>query len=375
VAHRDRLVVFNQSAGYLMVDIINANSKSYKEVVLITGNFNPRQTPLQANARIKKVIRYNRNSALMRLFTWCVGYLQMCVYALWYQRGSHFIVVSNPPISFLIPMRWVHSYSLLVYDVYPNALVDYQYVKDTSLMVRIWKRANKRVYSQAKAIYTISDGMRSLLGEYTEAERIQVVPIWTDNQFLKPVPKTENIFLQRLRLRGKFIVQYSGNLGRTHNIEVLLEIAKRIQHDGIHFLIVGEGTQKEELQRKAGASNLTNVTFLPWQKTSMLPYSLSAADIGLVSLGTDASNLSVPSKTFNLMSVGVPVLCLTGKESELASLVRKYNFGKCVEPHDIELMVEFILSLYSNPQIRDSYSKNALNASIDFTPSNANLIQ
>lgn len=370
-----RLVVFNQSAGYLMVDIINANSADYDEVILITGNFNPRQTPLRNNVKIKKIIQYDRKSMLKRLITWFVGYVQMSFLALMYQRYSHFLIVSNPPMSFFIPLRCVRSYSLLVYDIYPNALIDFNYVRSTSVWVKLWKRRNMKIYGNAKFVYTISEGMKSLLTEYVASEKIQVVPVWTDNHFFCPVPKADNPFLKKHSLQQKFIVQYSGNLGKTHNVEVLLRIADKISDKDIHFLIIGEGTQKGYLQRQAKEANLSNVSFFPWQETSMLPVSLAAADIGLVSLGTDASNLSVPSKTFNLMSVGVPILCLASQESELARLVRKYDFGMCFHPSDLDLMIEYILTLKTDLKRRGYYAERALLASRDFTPDNAILIK
>lgn len=372
----NRLVVFNQSSGYLMTDIINSNYDDYQEVILVTGKHVARQKKLKDNVKIKKTIAYNRSSFIPRLLTWIVGYLQMCVYALRYQYKSHFLLVSNPPFSFFIPLKWTVSYSLLVYDVYPNVLVDYNYIKESSLLVKIWKSLNRKIYKRANAIYTISEGMRKLLSEFVSDEKVQVIPIWTDNEFLKPMPKSENIFLKDKHFQDKFIVQYSGNIGMTHSIEILIEVARQFKHvSNIHFLIIGEGKQKINLISKAQKYGLQNISFLPWQAASMLPYSLAAADIGIVSLASKASNLSVPSKTFNLMSVGVPVICIAEPQSELANLMQRYNFGLCADSSNLKAITNFILDLSTKPEIKKMYSDNALLASLNFTIENATKIK
>ena len=102
----------------------------------------------------------------------------------------------------------------------------------------------------------------------------------------------------------------------------------------------------------------------------MLPFSLSAADIAVVTLSEEASNLSVPSKTFNLMSVGVPLLCIADKKSELASLVNRFEIGECFYPSEIEKMIEFISEIKVNLTYRNKLKQNALKASKKFGSEN-----
>ena len=119
---------------------------------------------------------------------------------------------------------------------------------------------------------------------------------------------------------------------------------------------------------------LRNCRLLPFQPPEMLPYSLSSADIAIVSQGKRASRLSIPSKTFNLMSVGAPLLCIADQFSELTDLVKKFKMGASFSSDQLEEMKHFIIDVASNPQRREHYQKNALNASLMFTDKNANLI-
>jgi len=105
-------------------------------------------------------------------------------------------------------------------------------------------------------------------------------------------------------LQDKFIIMYSGNLGKTHNIETLVSLAEILKDESYYILIIGGGTQFTSIQALIEQKKLKNIKLLPWQPVEKLPFTLASADIGVVSLGSKASNLSIPSKTFNLMSVG-----------------------------------------------------------------------
>ncbi len=106
---------------------------------------------------------------------------------------------------------------------------------------------------------------------------------------------------------------YSGNIGLSGDVEVLIDVAEKIRRDDIIFLIIGDGAKKQMIREKAEKLVLKNIIFLPWQPADELPFSLSSASIAVVSLGVKTSRLAVPSKLYNCLSVGAPLLCLTSK--------------------------------------------------------------
>jgi glycosyltransferase involved in cell wall biosynthesis len=198
------------------------------------------------------------------------------------------------------------------------------------------------------------------------------VPIWTDNTFLKPIPKHENEFILKNNLQNKFVVMYSGNLGFSHDVEIIPEIAKIIAIPEIEFLIIGDGDKKSLIEKKIKDYQLTNCKLLPWQETQMLPFSLAAADLSIVTLGKEASLLSVPSKTFNIMSVGTPLLCIASQKSELAQLVNTNKVGKIFDANQKNEIKNFILELFNNKNNLQEYKNNSLLTSKLFGPENAN---
>jgi glycosyltransferase involved in cell wall biosynthesis len=368
---KKQIVFVNQSSGYLMLDIIDAFATTHNERILMAGFVNPRHKNIDASVKIIKLAPYNRSSSIKRLLTWSLAFIK----ALWliktkYRKADLFLV-SNPPFTFFIPLFCSNPFKLLVYDVYPDALVSYKLMKPDSWLASWWRNANKKVFAKAAGIYTIGNGMKQLLSAYIDADKIKIVPIWTDNVFLKPLPKSNNPFIVQQKLENKFIVLYSGNLGKTQEVEVLVELAANTKDDSLYFLIIGGGDKYQWLANKIEEKGLDNIRLLPWQQTVQLPYTLASADIAVVSLGKEASLLSVPSKTFNYLSVGAPLLCIASPDSELALLVKEYQIGECFSLNETDRMIVFINNLKNNQQQLAAFRERSLATSNLFSTANA----
>ena len=364
------IVFINQNAGYLMIDIIHA-FHGYEKKSIITGKLIERQTTLDKSVKVDKIIAYNRSSKFKRLFTWFLGFVQIVWIVKTRHRKSELFIVTNPPLNTFLPLLCKNKFSFLVFDVYPDALVSYNILKRESFFTRFWESTNRKIFARANKVFTIGNGMKTLLEKYTDSGKVNVVPLWTNNDFLKPVPKNENPFIIKHNLAGKFVVMYSGNMGHTHYVEILVELASVIKDPGIIFIAIGEGEKNQFINAMALTKELENFVLLPLQEASVLPLSLSAADVGVVTIDPEAGNLSIPSKTFNLMSVGVPLLCIADTGSELSRMVNNYNIGKCFLKTDIDQMASYIRLLKSDKEYQDGLKNNSLKASLDFTPENA----
>jgi glycosyltransferase involved in cell wall biosynthesis len=155
-------------------------------------------------------------------------------------------------------------------------------------------------------------------------------------------------------------------------LNILVELAEALQAEkDIFFLLIGAGTQYEPLKQLIATKNLSNIRLLPWQPTEMLPYTLAAADLGVVSLGKVSSLLSMPSKTFNLMSVGCPIMVIADPRSALAKLVDRYKLGRHFQTDAVPEMETFIGQLATDKRYQQQLQENVLLASQDFGPENA----
>jgi len=261
----------------------------------------------------------------------------------------------------------------LILDIYPDNLKNFG-IKENNLIYKWWAKQNKKIFSRSKAIFTLSTGMNACLKQYVSEEKIHVVPIWSDIDSFHPVPKEQNLFLKKHDLEDKFIILYSGNMGFTHNVETIVELAKELAYcPDIAFVIIGDGGKKTILQKLALEYQLSNCFFFDWQPSNILPYSLSCGDIGVVTINEDTSSLSVPSKTFNLMATGTPLLCIAPRDSELNLLIEKHNNGVCFDKSHLNEMTDFILDIKNNQIEQEKMREASLSAVKYYSSKNAEL--
>lgn len=366
-----KIVIINQSTGYLTIDIVNAFASNYDEVTLIAGSIKESERKLDSKVMVDLIVSYNRNSSIQRLWTWLAGTAGIFFKLLFKYRDYKVVYITNPPMSYLCSLLLHNPYSIIVYDIYPEALKNIG-IKDGSIFYKLWGRWNMRLFRKAETVFTLSDGMGSELSKYIDRSRIKVIYNWSASENIHPVPRDENKFIKDNNLEGMFIVLYSGNIGYTHNVESVIEVAEKLRsHEDIRFLFIGEGKKKEILQNKVREYGITNCIFMTWQSTQVLPFSLASADIGVVTLNDETATVSVPSKTYNLLAAGTPLMCIAPQSSELNRLVSSYGNGKCFDKNNIDGMAGYILRLHEDNQLRLRMSEASLEASKHFTYKNA----
>ena len=367
-----KISILNQDSGYLMIDLANAFDEAGYEVSLITGRLVQRNTPLNKSIRLYRVAEHRKTSIFSQFISSVFAFVQM-IYLVWLKvKGTHLLIVTNPPFSPLIPFFVRNSYSLLFYDIHIESPAKFLPCGNKSILSRLWVWLHKKSLQHATSIFTLTEGMKTHLEVFSHNKKISVVPIWTDSNYLKPIPKEENEFLRANNLEDKFIVLYSGTIGLSNGLEVLLEVAKKIKNPKVQFLIVGEGTGKSSLQKKAKELVLSNVSFLKWQPTEMLPFSLAAADIAVATLSELKEGNSIPSKFFNYLAVGAPILSMAPESSDLANLITTYDVGRNFFNPQVDDLIDFIEFLTADNH-RMYYSGQSLKAAKDFTTENAQL--
>lgn len=366
-----KVVFINQSTGYLMIDIVNAYHNVYDKVVLIAGSIREMQRPLNSETEIKKIIAYNRKSSFTRIASWVIGTFQIFFKLLFHYKNHEIVFVTNPPLIYLLAPIFRRKYSVIVYDTYPDALKNIG-INPNHLLYKAWAKRNRNVFHKASKVYTLSESMSKLLEQYVEKEKIKVIYNWAGSDSFSPIPKEENIFVQKHNLTNKFVILYSGNIGYTHNIDTILSVAELfVLEKDICFLFIGEGKKKKELVETIEKLKLENCKYMTWQDRETLPYSLASADLGVVTLNDESGMLSVPSKTYNLLACGIPLLSIAPKHSELSNLISTYQNGKNFSTDQVSKIADFILQCKENKDFLKELSNNSLKASKEFTYNNA----
>lgn len=377
VSKPGKFIFSNQYAGYLFIDIVNVFAKQYP-CELLTGHYDPIKTPLDASVKKKFYTRYKKDKTYKRLFTWTAYTIQVFFRLLTVNNNTQLILVTNPPTVpfigyFFNRLRGI-KYHLVIYDIYPDALVNFGFIGKNRWINRIWSKWNSGLLKRADTIFTLSDNMVEALRSYNPSVKIEVVHNWSDTSHIKPVPKQDNPFAIQYGQADKITVMYSGNMGSTHAVERIADLAGAFKPDAsFGFLLIGEGAKKALILDMKTKQQLDNLEILTYQKADIFPFSIATADIGIVTLSAGAEDLSVPSKTYNLLAAGVALLVIASRNSELARLVEKYDCGVVFTESELEQMISFLKEVKNNPARLQEMKSNARKASAEFTPHNAAL--
>lgn len=371
-----RLLIVNQCSNSLAVEIANAfvRSKKYTEVAIAAGNTINPLYKLDEAVHVIKIKRYNKKSIFTRLISWVIATIQVIGLCWFKYRKYELFLVSNPPTVAFIPLFIWNKYSVLIYDIYPNGLADSGLITRSNFIYKLWGKRNKGFFRNAQHVFTITEGMADTLATYCPKERIEVVELWS-NPHLKVlnISKKENPFRQTYKLEDKFVVMYSGNMGRGHDLDKLVDVALLLtKHTQIVFVLVGDGFLKPIIEDKVSRYNLTNILLLPFQDLEMLPYSLACPDVAVVSTNKESGKVCIPSKVFDSLKLGKPILSIAEHDSEIARLVKRYNVGRNYSTDEIQGIAEFILALSNNDSVLHKYELAALEAAKKHTNKLAN---
>lgn len=368
---RRRLVILNQAANYLTIGFANAFNRQFESVSLIAGSVHVQGAPLDEDIEVCKINRWHERPASKKAFSYGLALLWMWWLLMTRYRRHDVLFVSVPPMAYLLNLVLPHRFSMVIWDVYPDSL-KITGMAERHPVYRVWAWLNRRSFRRAFRIFTISEPMADMLSAYVDRSRLIVHPIWSIFQRNERIAADQNPFVREHGLDGKFVVQYSGNIGLTHNVETMIELAEQLLDDQrIVFQIIGRGPRKPLIERLVRERNLKNVQMLPFQSDDMFPFSLSAADLGVVILHDSVSRGSVPSKAYNLMSFGIPALYIAAEDSELARYARDFGSAGCFTAGQLKEMAAFVRQLASDRAMHELMMARAESASGHFRLDNA----
>lgn len=265
-----------------------------------------------------------------------------------FRSGDVILFVTNPPtvpFAMLAASRLRGAIPLLlIHDVYPEVLVATGMLRRGGLAERAMLRLNRALYAGVERVITIGRDMTRLVAAAAGgAASVVMIPNWGDVEGIRPMPRRSNPVLTSLGIADKFIVQYAGNMGRTHGLEVLIEAASRLRHrTEIHFLFSGSGAKRSWIESAAAGS--PNITLLaahyPRESLNDL---LNACDISTISFASGMSGVSVPSRMYDVLASGHPLLAMADRDSELAMMIAEEGVGWSVPPGDLGGFIERVV--------------------------------
>jgi colanic acid biosynthesis glycosyl transferase WcaI len=241
-----------------------------------------------------------------------------------------------------------------VQDLYPEVPVQAGQLSNRHAIEGL-RRLEQLMYRLAARVSLIAPGFRAnLLGKGVPAPKLALIPNFVDTERIRPLPR-RNSFSAAHGLDEQFVVSYAGNLGYVYDLHSVLEAAALLRHRlDILFLIVGEGVCKAELQAHAASLGLANLRFLPFQPAEDLPLMRAAVDVQLSPHRPGTTGYSLPSKVYEIMASGRPLVVAADPGSDLATLVETAGCGLALPPGDPARLAQAILALRADPALREA---------------------
>ena len=190
--------------------------------------------------------------------------------------------------------------------------------------------------------------------------RIKIIPNWADGEQIQPVSPERNPLRGEWGLNGKFVVGYSGNMGRAHEFNTLLGMADGLKDDpAFAFVFIGDGAQRPWIEEEVRRRGLGNVVVKPYQPRDRLAYSLGVPDVHVVSLIPELEGLIVPSKIYGILAAGRPTLFIGDTDGEVARILGRGECGTAVLPGDVNPAIAYLKDLAASPERLRQASTNA----------------
>lgn len=246
-------------------------------------------------------------------------------------------------------------------DIFPDSLAGTSLAKKGGLLWKIGRVIEDFTYKHADKIIVISeDFKKNIMAKGVPEDKIVVVYNWVDQNAVVDIPREKNKLFDKYNIdRKKFYIEYSGNIGLTQNMDMLLEVMKELKttHPDIGLMLVGEGAYKAQVEEIVKRDELTNVTMIPFQPYEDISHVFSLGDAGLVISKPGVGANSVPSKTWSIMSASRPVLA-NFDENELKDILVGNECGIFTKAGDKEAFKQSVIKLYENRSLCTKYGSN-----------------
>ncbi len=316
---------------------------------------------LGASVRVSRIWtpRLGKGSVARRLLDYGCFFAGATLRMLTLPRQDVIVVMTTPPFIALTALahKVLHPSTRLVIwcmDCYPEVLERSGSLREQGLAARMMRALNRLLFRYSDHLVVLDEAMGNLLRcRYVRSGRkfsISVVPNWerAERFPLEPAPAAwEGI--ERLGLRDRYVVLYSGNAGVAHEFETTLAAARALQGEPVSFLFVGAGRRHQELA--AAARELPNLVFCDYVPAADLRPLMASVDCSLISLRENFLGVVSPSKLHANLAMSLPILYVGPIGGNVDAAIADHGCGVSLRNGDGDGMVAFIRSLLADRQL------------------------
>ena len=330
------------ASGQVLTDLVVSLARTGHQVTVVTGangyddtqrRFQRRESWNGIEIRRVPTVRLGKGSRWRRAVDFGI-FLTLCALRLATLRRHDVVVaMTSPPLISVLGALFASlrrgRLVVWVMDLNPDEAVAAGWLRSASHTARLLQRLLDYSLRRAAKVVVLDRFMRDrILARGIEPAKVTSIPPWSHDDDVKFDAQGRERFRRRHSLAGKFVVMYAGNHSPCHPLDTLLHAARELRtHEAVMFAFVGGGSEVEKVRRFAEAHRLANVVQLPYQPLSDLGATLSAADLHAVVLGDPFVGIVHPSKIYNILRVGGPVLYIGPPESHIADLASRLPSG------------------------------------------------
>lgn len=327
------------------------------------------QSEVMEGVRVIRVWSYiTANEGFAKRILDYISYMVSAFFASFFVRKVDLIIGTSPQfftacaaygVSLFKRRPWIFE----LRDIWPESIRAVGAMRESKLL-DLLEKVELFLYRKATRIVSVTESFREkLIARGVDGSKIEVVTNGVDLSRFAPRPKDEALE-EELGLQGKFVAGYIGTHGMAHALETLLEAAQKLAAlpgDRFRILLLGDGARKESLKKQAAEIGLTNLLFIDSVPKEEVSRYWSLLDLSIIHLRkSDLFKTVIPSKLFECMGMGIPVL--HGVEGESAEIVAREGCGVLFEPENSDALLKAMLKLADDPQLYDEMRQKALEA-------------
>ncbi len=362
----------NAATGEVLKDLCEAFAQDGYDVVVLSSrsSFSDPKSEIINGVHVERLCVIPKGHSLI---TKARGYATYFFWV-WFRflkvrRNSIILVLTTPPLVAVVPILWKPFKEFrVVYDIqdlYPDALKSLNMVKEKSVTYRWLSKIQRSLLLKSDYVVAIGKTMKEkICSTYgISPNKVAVIQNFALKELKYFSDKQLKIESSYLPNKDAFVVQYSGNFGRAHEYETILNAMRLMWKQGIgdvKFQFKGDGFNYKKLRAIAKKEKLENAEFLPFVERNELAQSLSYADVSLVISKKEFAGVIFPSKFYGVIAVAKPILYIFDGEDDIKEYIDKYKIGYVIPNGKSEELVEKILFLKSHSEVLKEFSLNAL---------------
>lgn len=357
------------SSGVLPYEMASKMAEKNFEVYALVGYpkeySNSEKVPMEEDIngiKIKRIEYFQSDRS--NFFGRIANYLSFC-WSVWknkkdFKNIDQCICYTNPPLLPFIIAKLSKKYKFdmffEVYDLYPDVAIKSKVMSETSIICKAMNYATNYALKKAKRIILLSQEMKDYLIQSRENLSLQEKSIVIPNWYKKQEVQDFNV------VPNKLTVLYGGNMGILQDMDTLLETIIKLKDDlNIEFILAGHGVKKEKIEKKVKELDIKNCKILGFVPKEEYDQLMKNVDIAIVSLEKFGWGLGSPSKVYSYLAMGLPLIAIMPKDTDVVKDIEEYKHGVYIEQGDSNSLVDYLKSLSSDKNKILEMKKNAIN--------------